>query len=134
MKLQSAVKTAVSIIAIYTALGTSPAAARDAQPCAATGQPITRAGLPVQGVARCVRNPQCRTEIAQRAKRTVHIVSELAIGGAEAVSDLVSDMLEDPRKDDVLKRLDRLEQMLKEEGLYTAEVRREVELMRAAYE
>ena len=43
-------------------------------------------------------------------------------------------MLKDPRQDEVLERLDRLERMLKDEGLYTAGVRREVELMRAAYE
>ena len=94
----------------------------------------TQAGLPVHGAIRCVRSPQCRAEIAKRARRMVQMVSELAISGAEAASDMVAEMLKDPRQDEVLERLDRLERMLKDEGLYTAEVRREGDLMRAAYE
>jgi len=91
-------------------------------------------GVVAHGMVRCVRNPQCRDAIARRAQRVVQIVSELALGGAEAISDLVSEMLEDPHKDDVLKRLDRLERMLKDKGLYTAEIERELDLIRTAYE
>jgi len=89
---------------------------------------------PFHGGICCIRNAQCRDAIARRAQRVVQIVSELALGGAEAISDLVSEMLEDPHKEDVLKRLDRLERMLKEKGLYTAEIERELHLIRAAYE
>jgi hypothetical protein len=56
------------------------------------------------------------------------------MGGAEAISEMVSEMLKDPHRDEVLKRLDRLERMLKEEGLYTAEIERELHLIRTAYE
>jgi len=95
---------------------------------------VKQAGLPLHGAIRCVRNPQCRDAVLRRAQRVVQIASELALGGAEAISELVSEMLEDPHQDDVLKRLDRLERMLKDKGLYTAEIERELDLIRTAYE
>ena len=128
---------AAAAIVATLAVG-SPAVKADTKhlyaPVTCNGELTTQAGLPLHGAARCVRSPQCRAEIAKRARRMVQMVSELAISGAEAASDVVAEMLKDPRQDEVLERLDRLERMLKDKGLYTAEVHREIELMRAAYE
>jgi len=129
-----ALKASISAFAIFAAVAISPAAAADAQTDHRPCSQVAAAGVVGHGVVRCVRNAQCRDAIARRAQRVVQIVSELALGGAEAISDLVSEMLEDPHEDDVLKRLDRLERMLKDKGLYTAEIERELDLIRTAYE
>jgi len=129
-----AIIASVSAFTLFGTVAISPAAAADAQTGHRPCPQVATAGIVGHGMVRCVRSAQCRDAIARRAQRVVQIVSELALGGAEAISDLVSEMLEDPHEEDVLKRLDWLERMLREEGLYTAEVRREVELIRAAYE
>jgi len=124
----------VSAFALFAAVAISPASAADAPTGHSPCPQVAASGVVGHGMARCIRNAQCRDAIARRAQRVVQIVSELALGGAEAISDLVSEMLEDPHKEDVLKRLDRLERMLKEKGLYTAEIERELDLIRTAYE
>jgi len=134
MRLAFALKASISAFVLFSAVAISPASAADAQTGHSPCPQVAAAGVVGHGVVRCVRSAQCRDAIARRAQRVVQIISELALGGAEAISDLVSEMLEDPHKDDVLKRLDRLERMLKEKGLYTAEIERELHLIRAAYE
>jgi hypothetical protein len=89
-----------------------------------------------RGSAKCLRNPRCREVVAERAKklrdRLDTWISEFTFGVLEQLHDLLGEAIGAKDNSEAIARLDRLEQLLEQNGLLSADVRQEIEDLRLA--
>ncbi|MGF1622224.1 MAG: hypothetical protein ACFCUR_16610 [Rhodomicrobiaceae bacterium] len=85
---------------------------------------------------KCLRNPYCHKAVAERAKklrdRLDKWISEFTLGALQQLHHLLGEAIGAKDNSEAIARLDRLEQLLEQNGLLSADVRQEIEELRSA--
>jgi hypothetical protein len=89
-----------------------------------------------RGSAKCLRNPYCRKTVAEHAKklrdRLDKWINEFTFAALQQLHDLLGEAIGAKDNSEAIARLDRLEQLLEQSGLLSADVRQEIEELRSA--